>query len=72
MAKYLKVPPINKSVHPLLARMARAAKKINVDEFDFLTSDRTISIDRAKKELKFSPKAKMTVEGVGMIDECLK
>ncbi len=71
VSKYLKVDSVSRSVHPIIAKMGRVAKKINVDEFDFLASDRTISIERIRKELHFSPKAKMSVEGVHMIDECL-
>lgn len=71
-AKYMKAKPVNKSLHPILAHVARHAKKINSDEFDFLMSNRVISIDKIRKELGFTPKATIEREGVRMIDECLR
>ncbi len=69
-AKYMHAQPIKKSMHPILARIARHSKKINADEFDFLISNRVIDIDRIRRDLGFSPKARIEKEGVAMIDRC--
>ena len=69
-AGYLHVNPPTKHISSLLARLGRRSKNINIDEYDFLVSDRIISIESIKKDLKFSPKGKMEVEGVAMIKNC--
>lgn len=70
VAKRLNVKPPEKHIHPFIAKMGIRTKKINIDEFDFVASNRIVSIDKIKKELRFSPKAKMEVEGTNMIDAC--
>jgi nucleoside-diphosphate-sugar epimerase len=69
-AKYMKAKLLGKSVHPIVARIGRRALGINIDEFEFLVSDRIISIERIRKDTGFSPKARMDIEGVKMIDAC--
>ncbi|EQD36065.1 NAD-dependent epimerase/dehydratase [mine drainage metagenome] len=69
-ANHLNVEMPSRHISSLLAKLGRRAKNINIDEYDFIVSDRIISIDSIKKDLKFSPKAKMNIEGVKMIDSC--
>ncbi len=69
-AKHMGADPIKSSVHPILARIARHAKRINMDEFDFLISNRVVDITKIKRDLGFSPRARMEKEGVAMIDRC--
>ncbi len=69
-AKYMKAQPLGRSVNPIVARIGRRALGINIDEFEFLVSDRIISIERIRKDAGFSPKARMDIEGVRMIDAC--
>ena len=70
-AKYMGAPPVQKSIHPILARIARRSKHINSDEFDFLMSNRTVSIARIRRELGFLPKATIDIEGTEMIGRSL-
>jgi len=69
---FLDVPPPTKGVNPILARIGASTRGINADEFDFIASDRTVSIDRAKRELGFRPSRSIDVEGKEMVDEFLK
>ncbi len=69
-ASHMNVEPPSKHISTLLARLGRRAKNINIDEYDFLVSDRIISVDSIKKDLKFSAKAKMENEGIAMIKNC--
>ena len=54
-AKLLNVREPSRSVHPFIARLGARARGINVDQFSFLVSDRTVSIARIRKELGFRP-----------------
>ncbi|MDE1868346.1 MAG: NAD(P)-dependent oxidoreductase [Candidatus Micrarchaeota archaeon] len=54
-AASLKVKMPSRGINPLVARIGAATKSINYDEFEFLISDRSISIDKAKKELGYKP-----------------
>lgn len=54
-AKMLKLKEPSKSVHPILAKIAARSRGIGSEQFAFLTSDRIVSIDRAKRELGFKP-----------------
>ena len=69
-ANYMDVKPPSKHVPSLLAKLSRRSKNINIDEFDFIVSDRIISTESIKKDLKFSPKAKIENEGVAMTKSC--
>lgn len=66
-AKAMRASPVRKSIHPILARIARHSKHINSDEFDFLMSNRTVSIAKIRREMGFSPKATIEREGTAMI-----
>ncbi len=71
VAKYLNVEPPNKHIPMILAKIGRRTKNINADEIDFLLSDRVISIEKIKRDIKFSPKAKIEVEGLEMAKNCV-
>ncbi len=69
-AKHMGASRITDSMHPILARIARYSKKINADEFDFLISNRVVDTRKIRRELGFSPKARIEREGVAMIGRC--
>jgi UDP-glucose 4-epimerase len=62
-AQFLNTEPPSRGVHPLIARIGAKINGLNYDEFEFLISDRIVSIDRAKKELGFKPSCSIDVEG---------
>ncbi|MGC8652296.1 MAG: NAD-dependent epimerase/dehydratase family protein [Candidatus Micrarchaeia archaeon] len=68
-AHMLGVEPPKKSVNPLLARIIASREHgIQYDEFEFLTSDRIISIEKIKKELGFIPSVKIEEGANELID----
>jgi nucleoside-diphosphate-sugar epimerase len=69
---FLGVEPPSSRVSYLLASLVSRSKGFDSPQFLFLTSDRIVSIDRARKELRFSPKRSLDVEGKAMADEFLK
>jgi nucleoside-diphosphate-sugar epimerase len=71
-ANAMGVPPPAKTVNPVIASVATKVAKANTDEIDFLTSDRTVSISRIKKELGYQPKRSVDKEGIEMIYDFLK
>ncbi|MDE1832870.1 MAG: NAD(P)-dependent oxidoreductase [Candidatus Micrarchaeota archaeon] len=71
-ANFLGVPPPTKGINPILARIGASTRGINADEFDFIASDRMVSIDRAKRELGYKPTRSIDVEGKLMVDDFLK
>lgn len=71
-ARMLNAREPTKSVHPMLAGLAAKAKGINIDQFKFLISDRIVSIDKIKKELKFRPLVSMDAGGRQLAGEFLK
>lgn len=70
-AGYLKVRPPTRGINPIVARIGAAAKNINYDEYEFLASDRTISIDKAKRELGYKPSRSLEVKGKKLAEEFL-
>lgn len=71
-AKFLGASAGMKSVHPLLAKLGAKAKGINFDAFEFLVSDRRVSIEHASHELGFKPSGSIDVEGKELAEEFLK
>ncbi|MGC8568268.1 MAG: NAD-dependent epimerase/dehydratase family protein [Candidatus Micrarchaeia archaeon] len=71
-ASLLNVKPPEKRVNFLLANLARKVMDINYDEFEFITSDRIISIDKIKKELGFFPKKTLENEASELVKEFLE
>ncbi|MCL4374083.1 MAG: NAD(P)-dependent oxidoreductase [Candidatus Marsarchaeota archaeon] len=68
-ANLLGVEPPKKSINPLFARIISSrAHDIKYDEYEFLTSDRIISIEKIKKELGFVPMVKLETAGRELVD----
>lgn len=65
-AQFLNTEPPSRGVHPLIARIGAKMNGLNYDEFEFLISDRIVSIERAKRELGFKPSCSIDVEGKEM------
>jgi nucleoside-diphosphate-sugar epimerase len=70
-AKFLNVKEPSRSVHPFIARLGARARGINVDQFSFLVSDRTVSIARIRKELGFKPSVSIDKGGKELANEFL-
>ncbi|MGC8647706.1 MAG: NAD-dependent epimerase/dehydratase family protein [Candidatus Micrarchaeia archaeon] len=59
-AKMLGVEPPKRSINPLIAKiLSSRVQDIKYDEFEFLTSDRIISIEKIKSELGFVPSVRL-------------
>ncbi|MGI0100580.1 MAG: NAD-dependent epimerase/dehydratase family protein [Candidatus Micrarchaeaceae archaeon] len=54
-AKLLGAPSPAKSIHPFLARIGARTRGMDQEEFNFLVSDRIISIEKIKREVGFRP-----------------
>ena len=67
-ASFMGVEAPTKSIHPFIARIGARTRGLNMDEFEFLVSDRIISIERIKKELGFKPSRRIDIEGKAMAD----
>ncbi len=68
-AKLLGTTMPDKGVNPTLAALAAKASGVDGSQMRFLLSDRTMSIDRIRKELGFIPKRTIESEGSALIDE---
>ncbi len=55
-AKMLGVPKPTRHISPILVHIVAKAKGLDTDEIRFITSDRSIDISKARKELGFRPK----------------
>ncbi|MDE1810845.1 MAG: NAD(P)-dependent oxidoreductase [Candidatus Micrarchaeota archaeon] len=71
-AKFMNVPAPTKGVNAILARIGASTRGINTDEFDFMASDRIVSIDRARRELGYKPTRSIDVDGKLMVDDFMK
>ncbi len=71
-AKFLNAESPKRSIHPILARIGARTRGINMDQFRFLVSDRTVSIERIRKELGFRPSVKLDEAGRELAKEFLK
>ena len=69
VAKSLGVSPPHRGIPLALARITRKIVNINYDEYEFVASDRVISIEKAKKELGFNPKTSIYKEGMQLLEE---
>ncbi len=67
VAKQLKVSPPTRSVSHTLAKIMRPVVNIKSDELEFLASDRTVSIERARKDLGYAPKERMEKAGAELL-----
>ncbi len=68
----LNVPPPQKSVPSVLAKLG--AKRLNIGraELEYLLSDRLLSIDKIKRELNFIPEHNIDTESKKLTEEFLK
>jgi len=71
VVKFLNAKPIRSSVNPLFAKLAAKRNNMEYDEYEFLNSDRTISIDLARKELGFKPSRSIEKEGKALVEQFL-
>jgi nucleoside-diphosphate-sugar epimerase len=71
-AQFIGTAPPAKSIHPLMARVKAKIAGLNYDELEFLMSDRSISIARARRELGFNPQSSIDVEGKELARKFLK
>jgi nucleoside-diphosphate-sugar epimerase len=71
-AHLLKVEAPSKGMHKLIARLSRRIMGINYDEFEFLASDRVISIEKIEKELSFRPKIDIKRGAAELVAEFLE
>lgn len=68
-AKLLDAEEPSRSVHPLIARIGARTRGINMDQLNFLTSDRIVVIDKIKRELGFRPSVGIDKGGGMLADE---
>jgi nucleoside-diphosphate-sugar epimerase len=71
-AGFLKVEKPTKSIHSILARIGARTRGIDEEQFNFLVSDRIVSIDKAKKEIGFRPHVSIDVEGKRLAKEFMQ
>lgn len=71
-AKFLGVAMPKGSISRILVKMMTVGRSFDDAQLQFLLSDRIMSIDRLKSELKFRPKCTIEVEGKQMVAEFLK
>ncbi len=69
--KFLNAKPIRNSEHPIFAKLLAGRSTVKFDEFEFLNSDRVVSIDLAKKELGFKPSRSIDKEGKLLAEQFL-
>lgn len=70
-AAFLGVPPPKKSINPSIVRLFASFSDMNPEEFDFLASDRVVSIAKLKSELNFKPERTIDKDGKKMVDDFL-
>ncbi len=68
-AKMLRVPGPTSKVNATLAKIMARAKGIDQAQIRFLLSDRIVSIDKARKELGFTPRHTIDGDGKAMVSE---
>jgi len=72
IAQKLKVNKPKLSIPYVVGRITRKMANVNIDEFEFITSDRIVSINKIKKTLGFKIKYNIKEEGSKMLDEFIK
>ncbi len=71
-AKEMKVESPKTSIPYILGRMTRRIVNINIDEFEFVTSNRVVSSEKIERELGFKPSHSILKDGKKMIKEFLE
>ena len=60
---------IEKHISPVIVSIVAKRRGLDSDELRFITSDRRMSIEKARKKLGFVPKARIEKEGLEMIND---
>lgn len=68
VAKELGVEPPEHKVPKALANLGRKIMNLNIDEFDFIASDRVLDISKIENETNFKPKYSIYDNGKELID----
>ncbi len=68
-ARSMGVSPPKRSVPHIVAKFTSRISNITYDELEFISSDRNISINKARSELGFEPVKKMEIEGKALVTE---
>lgn len=71
-AAFLGVPPPKKRVNPAMIKLFSMFSDMNQEEYDFLASDRVVSINKIKAELNFKPEKTIDKDGKSMADDFRK
>lgn len=69
VAKELGVQPPTRKVPHTIAKIMRPVVNIKSDELEFLASDRTVSIERARGDMDYVPKEKIEKAGLELIEQ---
>ncbi len=72
IAKNLKVNKPKLSVPYVVGKMTRKMANVNIDEFEFMTSNRIVSINKIKKNLGFKIKYHIKKEGLELLNEFIQ
>lgn len=70
-AAFLGVPPPKKTVNPAIVKLFASFSDMNPEDFDFLASDRVVSIAKLKAELNFKPERTVDRDGKAMVNDFL-
>ncbi len=70
-ATFLGVPPPKRAINPAIVKLFASFSDMNPEEFDFLASDRVVSIAKLKAELNFKPDRTIDKDGKTMVDDFL-
>lgn len=60
-----------KKLNPLIARLGRRVAGINYDEYEFVTSNRVVNIEKARKELHYRPTSDIEADAPELVKEFL-
>ena len=72
IAKKLNVNKPKLNIPYVVGRITRKIANINIDEFEFITSDRIVSINKIKKSLGFKIRHNIKKDGLIMLDEFIR
>lgn len=71
-AGFLKIQMPKEGAADMLVKLLGANRDLNKSQFQFITSDRIVNIDKIQKATGFKPKRSIDVEGKLLVDEFLK
>ncbi len=70
-ADMLKVGRPTRHISPMIVNLVAKSRGLDSDELRFLTSDRVMSISKARKDLGFQPRVRIESAGLQMVGEFL-